>query len=52
MTFVDREAMVFLFTVTSKNIVIENIPSYVLRWIQQERQCGPTKSHKSYTPGE
>jgi ABC-type transporter Mla MlaB component len=39
-TFVDREAMVFLCSAKSKNIVIENCPSYVIRWIQQERLCG------------
>ena len=41
-TFVDREAMVFLCAAKSKNIVIENCPSYVIRWIQQERLCGPS----------
>ena len=40
-TFVDREAMVFLCSAKSRNIVIENCPSYVIRWIQQERLCGP-----------
>jgi hypothetical protein len=40
-TFVDREAMVFLCAAKSKNIVIENCPSYVIRWIQQEKLCGP-----------
>jgi ABC-type transporter Mla MlaB component len=39
-TFVDREAMVFLCSAKSKNIAIENCPSYVVRWIQQERLCG------------
>jgi ABC-type transporter Mla MlaB component len=39
-TFVDREAMVFLCSAKSRNIVIENCPSYVIRWIQQERLCG------------
>jgi ABC-type transporter Mla MlaB component len=39
-TFVDREAMVFLCSVKARNIVIENCPSYVIRWIQQERLCG------------
>jgi ABC-type transporter Mla MlaB component len=38
-TFVDREAMVFLCSAKSKNIAIENCPSYVIRWIQQERLC-------------
>ena len=36
-TFVDREAMEFLCVVISrKKIPIENIPSYVTRWIEQE----------------
>ena len=39
-TFVDREAMVFLCSAKSRNIAIENCPSYVIRWIQQERLCG------------
>lgn len=39
-TFVDREAMVFLCSAKARNIVIENCPSYVIRWIQQERLCG------------
>jgi ABC-type transporter Mla MlaB component len=39
-TFVDREAMVFLCSAKSRNILIENCPSYVIRWIQQERLCG------------
>jgi ABC-type transporter Mla MlaB component len=43
-TFVDREAMVFLCSAKSKNIVIENCPSYVIRWIQQERLCNGVKS--------
>ena len=38
-TFVDRDAMVFLCSVKSRNIRIENCPSYVVRWIQQERLC-------------
>jgi len=38
-TFVDREAMVFLCSAKAKNIAIENCPSYVIRWIQQERLC-------------
>src|SRR6266496_1899134 len=42
-TFVDREAMVFLCSAKSKNIVIENCPSYVIRWIQQERLCGSSE---------
>ena len=36
-TFVDREAMEFLRRAMSrKKITIENIPSYVTRWIEQE----------------
>ena len=36
-TLVDREAMVFLCSAMSKNILIENCPKYVLRWIKKER---------------
>ena len=39
-TFVDRDAMVFLCLAKARNIAIENCPSYVIRWIQQERLCG------------
>jgi hypothetical protein len=42
-TFVDREAMVFLCSAKSKNIAIENCPSYVVRWIQQERLCSQSQ---------
>ena len=45
-TFVDREAMVFLCSAKSKNIVIENCPSYVIRWIQQEKLCGPSSDDR------
>jgi hypothetical protein len=38
-TFVDREAMVFLCGAKSR-VSIENIPSYVTRWIEQEGRCG------------
>ena len=38
-TFVDREAMEFLCSAKSRNITIENCPSYVIRWIQQEGLC-------------
>ena len=37
-TFVDREAMMFLCGVKS-GISIESIPSYVVRWIEQEFRC-------------
>jgi len=36
-TFVDRAAMEFLRGAKSRNMIaIENIPSYVKRWIEQE----------------
>jgi len=35
-TFVDRTAMEFLCRAKSKKIRIENAPSYVTRWIEQE----------------
>ena len=40
-TFVDREAMKFLCGAKPRNIAIENIPSYVRRWMEQEDRCGP-----------
>jgi hypothetical protein len=43
-TFVDREAMVFLCGAKSRNVSIENIPSYVIRWIEQEGRCGSSHS--------
>lgn len=41
-TFVDRKAMEFLCGVKSR-ISIENIPSYVMRWIEQEFRCGSSQ---------
>ena len=35
-TFVDRAAMEFLSKATLRNVSIENTPSYVARWIEQE----------------
>jgi len=35
-TFVDRAAMEFLCKAKSEKIRIENAPSYVTRWIEQE----------------
>jgi hypothetical protein len=35
-TFVDRTAMEFLSRAEAKKIRIENTPSYVTRWIEQE----------------
>ncbi|PYR97154.1 MAG: hypothetical protein DMG12_24805 [Acidobacteria bacterium] len=46
-TFVDREAMVFLCGAKSRNVAIENIPSYVTRWIEQEGRCGSSHSESS-----
>ena len=46
-TFVDREAMVFLCDAKSRNVAIENIPSYVTRWIEQEGRCGSSHSESS-----
>jgi len=37
--FVDRQAMKFLSRVKSKRVTIENTPSYVMRWLEQEAQC-------------
>ena len=42
-TFVDREAMEFLCSAKARNIAIENCPSYVVRWIQQEGLCCPSE---------
>ena len=39
-TFVDRDAMGFLCSARTRKVAIENIPSYVIRWIEQERICG------------
>lgn len=35
-TFVDRQAMEFLTAAQSRNIKIDNLTSYVTRWMQQE----------------
>ena len=43
-TFVDRAAMMFLRTAKSKSIVVENAPSYVMRWIEQENHRGSAHS--------
>lgn len=37
-TFVDRAAMEFLRRAKSKKVNLLNIPSYVIRWIEQESQ--------------
>ena len=41
-TFVDRKAMEFLCGVKSR-ISIENVPSYVMRWIEQEFRSGSSQ---------
>jgi len=46
-SFVDREAMVFLCGAKSRCVSIENIPSYVTRWIEQEGRCG---SQREFPP--
>jgi ABC-type transporter Mla MlaB component len=43
-TFVDREAMAFIGSAKSKNISIENCPTYVILWIEQERLCSGCSS--------
>jgi ABC-type transporter Mla MlaB component len=39
-TFVDRSAMEFLRTAQSRKIKLENLPSWVKRWIQLEAGNG------------
>lgn len=39
-TFVDRPAMEFLRIAQSRKIKLENLPSWVKRWIQQETGNG------------
>ena len=51
-TFVDREAMVFLCSAKARNIGIENCPSYVIRWIQQERLCGSSEKTSASDPSK
>jgi anti-anti-sigma regulatory factor len=46
-TFVDREAMVFLCGARQKKVTMQNIPSYVTRWIEQEGRCGPSSRGSS-----
>ena len=43
-TFVDRAGMMFLRGVKSANVAVENTPSYVTRWIEQEGRRGPAPS--------
>jgi hypothetical protein len=49
-TFVDRGAMMFLCSARSRNIAIENCPSYVKRWIQQEGLCSGLENQSKSDP--
>ena len=52
-TFVDRAAMLFLCAARTRNISIENCPSYVSRWIEQEGVCSePVSTRGSLAEGE
>ena len=46
-TFVDRAGMMFLRGAKSAKVVVENIPSYVARWIEQEGRNGSPHSEPS-----
>lgn len=46
-TFVDRAGMMFLCGVKSGNVAVENTPSYVTRWIEQEGRRGSAHSEPS-----
>jgi anti-anti-sigma regulatory factor len=46
-TFVDRAAMKFLRDVKAKNVAVENMPSYVARWIEQEVRRGVAPAESS-----
>jgi ABC-type transporter Mla MlaB component len=46
-TFVDCAAMLFLCGAKSRNVAIENIPSSVTPWIDQEGRCGSAHSYPS-----
>jgi hypothetical protein len=49
-TFVDRDAMVFLCSAKTRRIAIENCPSYVDRWMHQERLCSGSSDKKTSEP--
>jgi len=42
-TFVDRATMKFLCAAQSRKIKLENLPSWVKRWIQQEAGNGASR---------
>ena len=46
-TFVDRAGMQYLCGAQSKHIALENLPSYVSRWMEQEGRNGAAKSSPS-----
>jgi anti-anti-sigma regulatory factor len=46
-TLVDRAGMMFLYGVKSGNVAVENTPSYVTRWIEQEGRRGSAHSEPS-----
>ena len=46
-TFVDRAGMKFLSGAKSAKVVVENIPSYVARWIEQEGRNSSAHSEPS-----
>ena len=46
-TFVDRTAMEFLCRLDPRKIRIENTPSYVARWIEQETRDSTNNNVKS-----
>ena len=46
-TFVDRAGMQYLRGAQSKQIALENLPSYVSRWMEQEVRNGAAESSHS-----
>ena len=46
-TFVDRAGMKFLSGAKTVKVAVENIPSYVARWIEQEGRNGSARSEPS-----
>jgi hypothetical protein len=43
-TFVDRAAMLFILCARNRNVAVENCPSYVNRWMEQEDAAPKQKS--------
>ena len=46
-SFVDRAGMQYLCGAQSKRLALENLPSYVNRWMEQEGRNGAAKSSPS-----